>query len=82
MVFRLSPVEARSNPAAALAAESMLMIDEDLDEGERNMTVQEWIEHVAARAEADLKSEGERVVGVFEKEGARAMSVLEGVECT
>ena len=81
MVFRLSPVASRLNPADAMAAESLFMIDDDLDEGEQNMTVQEWIEHVAAKAEAELKLEGERVVGVFEQEGARAMQALEGVEC-
>ena len=45
------------------------------------MTVQEWIEHVAWKAEEGLKMEGERVVSVFEREGARAMGVLEGIEC-
>lgn len=53
----------------------------DLSEQEKQMTVQEWIEHVAARAEEELKMEGERVVGVFEREGARAMGLLEGIEC-
>jgi hypothetical protein len=45
------------------------------------MTVQEWIEHMAHMAERDLKQEAERVVTIFEREGARAMGVLEGVEC-
>ena len=64
-----------------MVAESILMADGSLDEGEKNMTVQEWIEHIAAQAEAELKLEAERVVGVFEKEGSRAMRVIEGVEC-
>ena len=45
------------------------------------MTVQDWIEHVAGKAEEELKMEGERVVSVFEREGTRAMGVLEGIEC-
>lgn len=52
-----------------------------LGEKEREMTVQEWIFANAARAEEALKSEAERVVGVFEHEGQKAMRVLEGVEC-
>ena len=52
-----------------------------MSENEKGMTVQEWIEHVAGRAEAELKMEGERVVGVFEREGQRAMGVLDGIEC-
>ncbi|KPI44589.1 Protein bir1 [Cyphellophora attinorum] len=54
---------------------------ERLSDKERNMTVQEWIEYMAELAESDLRHEAERVVGVFEKEGARAMGVLEAVEC-
>lgn len=45
------------------------------------MTVQEWIEHVAGKAEEELKMKGERVVSVFEREGTRAMGFLEGIEC-
>ena len=52
-----------------------------MSENEKQMTVQEWIEHVAGRAEEELKMEGERVVSAFEREGARAMGVLEGIEC-
>jgi hypothetical protein len=54
---------------------------ERLSDKERNMTVQEWIVYMAEMAESDLRHEAERVVGVFEKEGARAMGVLEAVEC-
>lgn len=48
---------------------------------EANMTVQEWIEYVAGEAEKGLRNEAERVVGVFEREGQRAMCVLEGIVC-
>jgi len=52
-----------------------------LSESEKAMTVQEWIEHVAGQAEAELRAETEKVVGIFEREGARAMTVLEGIVC-
>ncbi len=48
---------------------------------EQSMTVQEWIEHVAGQAETSLRMEAERVVGVFEREGQRAMGVLEAIKC-
>ena len=45
------------------------------------MTVQEWIEFVAGQAEDALRAESERVVSIFEKEGQRALGVLEGITC-
>ena len=52
-----------------------------LDEKEKDMSVQKWIYANAAKAEEELKRESERVVGLFEKEGSRALQVLEGIEC-
>ncbi|KIW24101.1 uncharacterized protein PV07_09835 [Cladophialophora immunda] len=52
-----------------------------LSTDEKNMTVQEWIEYIAKQTEEGLRAEAERVVGVFEREGERAMSVLEGIVC-
>lgn len=52
-----------------------------LSDKEANMTVQEWIEHIAGEAEKGLRNEAERVVGVFEREGQRAMGVLEAIVC-
>lgn len=52
-----------------------------LSEQERNMTVQQWIEHVAGQAETKLSAEGERVVSIFEREGRRAMAALESIQC-
>lgn len=54
---------------------------EKLNDKEKEMTVQEWIEYMAELAERELRFEAERVVGVFEKQGAKAMGVLEAVEC-
>lgn len=56
-------------------------IDGELSEEEKNMTVQEWIQHVAAQAEAGLNQESERIVGIFEREGQRALRALESIQC-
>jgi hypothetical protein len=53
----------------------------DLTSPEKKMTVEEWINHNAQIAEEKLKNECERMVGIFESEGTRAMRALEGVEC-
>ncbi|KAL3475891.1 hypothetical protein BJX99DRAFT_228801 [Aspergillus californicus] len=47
----------------------------------KKMTVDEWIMWNAKNGEERLKRECERLVGQFEKEGARAMRALEGIEC-
>ena len=47
---------------------------------EKKMTVEEWINWSAQKAEEGLRAESERVVGIFEREGGRALRVLEGVE--
>lgn len=52
-----------------------------LSEQEKEMTVQQWIEHVAGQAESKLSAEGERVVSIFEREGQRAVAALESIEC-
>jgi hypothetical protein len=51
----------------------------ELSEGERDMSVEEWVKWNALEAEERLKSECERLVGVFEREGTRAMRTLEGI---
>lgn len=53
----------------------------DLTSPEKKMTVEEWIKYNAEVAEDKLRGECERIVGLFEREGARAMQALEGVEC-
>ena len=53
----------------------------ELASPEKKMTVEEWIHHNAEMAEEKLRSECERMVGAFEREGGRAMRALEGVEC-
>lgn len=55
--------------------------DGDLTSPEKKMTVEEWIHYNAEMAEERLRSECERMVGSFEREGGKAMRALEGVEC-
>ncbi|TPX15950.1 uncharacterized protein E0L32_000284 [Thyridium curvatum] len=57
----------------------MLAKGSDLASPERLMTVEEWIYHNAGKAEQQLKHECETMVSAFEKEGSRAMRVLEGI---
>ncbi|KAK2801567.1 hypothetical protein FQN51_005274 [Onygenales sp. PD_10] len=54
----------------------------DLTSPEKHMTVEEWINWNAKNGEAKLRSECERLVGIFEREGGKAMMALEGIECT
>ncbi|EPE31407.1 hypothetical protein GLAREA_12710 [Glarea lozoyensis ATCC 20868] len=49
---------------------------------EKQMTVEEWIQHNAQTAEGRLKTECERMVSTFESQGTRAMMALEGLECS
>lgn len=49
----------------------------DLTSPERGMTVEEWIYFTAGQAEKQLKQECEGMVSAFEREGSRAMRVLE-----
>ena len=60
-------------------AEGLLARGADLATPERNMTVEEWIYHNAGRAEERLRHECEAMVSAFEREGTRAMRVLEGL---
>ena len=56
-------------------------VDEALTSPEKRMTVEEWVSAMAKKTEQQFKDETEKVVGVFEKEGSRAMRALEGIEC-
>ncbi|KAE8378407.1 hypothetical protein BDV26DRAFT_281076 [Aspergillus bertholletiae] len=53
----------------------------DLSSPEKKMSVEEWIKWHSKDGEEKLRQECERLVGQFEREGARAMRVLEGIEC-
>ncbi|KAG6033620.1 hypothetical protein E4U19_006337 [Claviceps sp. Clav32 group G5] len=51
----------------------------ELTSPEKEMTVEEWIQFNAEEAEKKLKNECEALVMRFEREGTRAMNVLEGL---
>ena len=57
-------------------------LNSDLNSPEKKLSVEEWIRESAGRAEERLRLEGERVVQVFEQEGARALRTLEGIQCS
>ncbi len=79
-----SDIELIFHPSTPARSENEILLalsGAQLSSPEKNMTVQEWIEFVAGRAEEGLREEAERAVGVFEREGQRAMGVLEGVRC-
>ncbi|KAK4173709.1 hypothetical protein QBC36DRAFT_244874 [Triangularia setosa] len=57
----------------------LLSKGKDLTSPEKGMTVEEWIYHNAELAEQMLKMECENMVSTFEREGTRAMRVLEGL---
>lgn len=59
--------------------ERLLKQGKELSSPEKQMTVEEWIYFNAGEAEKKLKHECERMVGLFESEGTRAMNVLEGL---
>ncbi|DAA76053.1 TPA_exp: putative GPI-anchored cell surface glycoprotein [Trichophyton benhamiae CBS 112371] len=48
---------------------------------EKRMSIEEWIFWNAEKGEEKLRNECERVVGIFEREGGRAMQALNGIEC-
>ncbi|ETI25414.1 hypothetical protein G647_02187 [Cladophialophora carrionii CBS 160.54] len=72
---------AHTTPARAECEVLLALTGSQLSSPEKDMTVQEWIEFIAARAEEGLRTEAERVVSVFEREGQRAMGVLEAIPC-
>lgn len=52
----------------------------ELTSPEKAMSVEEWIKSQGNAAEMKLKEEAGRVVGIFEREGGRALRVLEGID--
>lgn len=55
-------------------------VKEVMSEEERGMTVEEWVRWGAGRAEELVRRECEEMVMGFEREGMRALRVLEGIE--
>ncbi|KHN97037.1 Inhibitor of Apoptosis domain containing protein [Metarhizium album ARSEF 1941] len=61
------------------AVSRLLKQGKELTSPEKRMTVEEWIYFNAGEAERKLKHECESMVTQFEREGTRAMNVLEGL---
>ncbi|KND88786.1 Protein bir1 [Tolypocladium ophioglossoides CBS 100239] len=57
----------------------LLKQGKEMTSPEKRMTVEEWIYFNAGEAEKKLKHECETMVNQFEREGTRAMNVLEGL---
>jgi hypothetical protein len=75
MIFAPSPDKENRNIFFAGS-----MQDVKLTSPERAMSVEEWVRAQAAAAEETLKAEAERVVSLFEREGGRALGVLEAID--
>lgn len=73
MIFAQSPDKENCNIFTGLQKHA-------LTSPEKAMSVEEWIKAQAGGAEEKLKAEAERVVSIFEREGGRALGVLEGIE--
>jgi len=50
-----------------------------LSSPEKKMSVEEWVRWNAGRGEEKLRGECERVIGLFENQGMRALKALEGI---
>ncbi|KAG5950055.1 hypothetical protein E4U53_005526 [Claviceps sorghi] len=61
------------------AVGNLLKQGKELTSPEKQMTLEEWIHFNAGEAEKKLKHECEAMVTQFEREGTRAMNVLEGL---
>ncbi|CAM1511643.1 Fc.00g091560.m01.CDS01 [Cosmosporella sp. VM-42] len=68
-----------TSPNKENGSERFLKQGQALTSPEKQMTVEEWINHNAAEAEKKLKHECEAMVSRFESEGTKAMRVLEGL---
>lgn len=64
-----------------LLREIVARVRKGMSDEERGMSVEEWVRWNASRGEEALRVRCEEMVMRFEREGTRAMSVLEGIEC-
>ncbi|MCJ1310263.1 hypothetical protein MMC25_003925 [Agyrium rufum] len=76
-VFSDSDYAAIANPSKVETLETKAK----LTSPEKRMTVEEWILYNAVKGEEQLRGECERLVGIFESEGGKALRALEGIVC-
>lgn len=73
MIFAPSPDKENRNIFAGIQRA-------ELTSPEKGMSVEEWVRSQAGAAEEKLKAEAERIVSIFEREGGRALGVLEAID--
>ncbi|KAK3673216.1 hypothetical protein LTR78_006761 [Recurvomyces mirabilis] len=66
-------------PTPGTLASRLVQAGGGLSSPEKKMSVEEWILWRAGQGEEDLRRKAEEMVGVFEREGVRALTVLGGV---
>ncbi|TKA46018.1 hypothetical protein B0A49_12600 [Cryomyces minteri] len=79
-IFLPAPASPSKPPARASLAETLELVQRGLTTAEKEMSLEDWVRWQAARGEERLRAECERLVGVFEREGLRALRAVEGVE--
>jgi len=75
-IFLASPTR-NSTDKAGTRVEDVL---KSLTSPEKQMSVEDWIMSNAKKAEEKLRQECERMIGLFESEGVRALRSLEGLQ--
>ena len=77
-VFRGSPLPNKENNPLVFGKTSGTS-GNILTSPEKMLTVEQWIQLNAERGEEKLRNECERLVGIFESQGMRALKTLEGI---
>ena len=73
--------EDKEEEGCGVLRDIVVKVRKGLSTEERTMSVEAWVRWNAARCEEGLRARCEEMVMKFEREGARAMTVLEGIEC-
>jgi len=73
--------ENKEEEGSGVLREIVERVKRGLSSEESAMSVESWVRWNAARCEEGLRARCEEMVMRFEREGARAMGALEGIEC-
>ncbi|KAI9877202.1 MAG: hypothetical protein M1830_004528 [Pleopsidium flavum] len=80
-IFLASPSSKNDDKENTGLTEALKSVKGELRSPEKKMSVEEWIAFNASQGEERLRRECERLVGIFEGQGVRALRTLEGLEC-
>ena len=69
----------KENVGSQSLSDAIAAVGGALRSPERSMTVEQWIRHSADLGEQRMRADCERLVGLFEREGNRALQALEGI---